>query len=129
MFWNFRIRGSHNGDYKDYLLGNNNIYSVENQQTFRRNLSPPFQDRRISQARNHHEAGSKKNKMKLRLTFNGRHCVISKKLEEVFGDEIFQRFFFKRFIKLLISRNLVRQRTIPTEQQLLVGEVSANFSG
>jgi hypothetical protein len=29
----------------------------------------------------------------------------------------------------LLLRGLVRQRTIPTERPLLVGEISANFSG
>jgi hypothetical protein len=37
-----KILGSHSGDYEEfYLLGYNDVSSVESQQTFRRNMSPP----------------------------------------------------------------------------------------
>jgi hypothetical protein len=51
-----------------YILGHSAVYSVENQQKFRRSISPP------SSARNQHEAGSKKNS-KMKPTFYFKSSV------------------------------------------------------
>jgi hypothetical protein len=49
-----------NLNYEDFsLVGYNVMFSVENQPTLQRNISPIFSVRRISQAKNQHKAGGK----------------------------------------------------------------------
>jgi hypothetical protein len=53
VFWDitpYRIRGSHSGGYEElYLLGYKAVWPVENQPTFRRNMSPPSSESKNKQ--------------------------------------------------------------------------------